>query len=68
MKRTGNGANYGVEYFRTDLANVAEKTKSIPAEYINADGNGMTDAFIEYAKPLVGKLPVTEYLGNYPTV
>jgi 6-phosphofructokinase 1 len=68
MKRTGNGANYGVEYFRTDLANVAEHTKSVPDEFINADGNGMTDAFVEYAKPLVGKLPRTEYLGGLPTV
>ncbi|MBL7215123.1 MAG: 6-phosphofructokinase [Phycisphaerae bacterium] len=68
MKRTGNGAKYGVEYFRTDLCNVAEKTKAVPDEYINADGNGMTDAFIEYAKPLVGTLPETEFLGNYPTV
>ena len=68
MKRTGNGDNYGVEYFRTDLCNVAEKTKSVPDEYINADGNGMTDAFIEYAAPLVGKLPKTEYLGNNPIV
>jgi 6-phosphofructokinase 1 len=68
MKRTGNGDNYGVEYFRTDLANVAEHTKSVPDEFINADGNGMTDAFVEYAKPLVGKLPKTEYLGNFPRV
>jgi len=68
MKRTGNGANYGVEYFRTDLSNVAEHTKSVPDEFINAEGNGMTDAFIEYAKPLVGKLPKTEYLGNLPKV
>ncbi|MHC5083703.1 MAG: 6-phosphofructokinase [Planctomycetota bacterium] len=68
MKRTGNGADYGIEYFRTDLSNVAEHTKSVPDEYINADGNGMTDAFIEYAKPLVGKLPETEFLGNLPMV
>jgi 6-phosphofructokinase 1 len=68
MKRTGEGDNYGVEYFRTDLSNVAEHTKSVPDEYINADGNGMTDAFIEYAKPLVGKLPQTEYIGNLPIV
>ncbi len=68
MKRTGSGADYGVEYFRTDLCNVAEHTKSVPDEYINADGNGMTDAFIEYAAPLVGKLPRTEYLGTLPIV
>ncbi len=68
MKRTGNGANYGVEYFRTDLSKVAEKTKSVPDEYINAEGNGMTKAFIEYALPLTGGLPQTEYLGTYPRV
>jgi 6-phosphofructokinase 1 len=68
MKRTGNGAKYGVEYFRTNLANVAEKTKSVPDEYINKDGNGMTPAFVEYAAPLCGALPKTEYLGGYPKV
>jgi 6-phosphofructokinase 1 len=68
MKRTGSGNKYGVEYFRTDLSNVAEKTKSVPDEYINKDGNGMTQAFIEYALPLVGGLPKTEYLGGYPKV
>lgn len=66
MKRLGNGADYAVELFRTNLSEVAEHTKSVPDEFINADGNGMTDAFIEYAMPLVGRLPKTEYLGNYP--
>jgi len=66
MKRLGNGADYAVELFRTNLSEVAEHTKSVPDEFINADGNGMTDAFVEYAMPLVGKLPKTEYLGNYP--
>jgi 6-phosphofructokinase 1 len=68
IKRTGNGANYAVELFRTELKNVAEKTKSMPDEFINADGNGITDAFVEYAMPLVGGLPKTEYLGNRPRI
>lgn len=68
MKRTGNGDEYGIELFRTELKNVAEKTKSMPAEFINAEGNGVTEAFMEYAKPLTGKLPKTEYLANYPKV
>jgi 6-phosphofructokinase len=68
IKRTGNGANYAVELFRTELKNVAEKTKSMPDEFINADGNGITDAFVEYAMPLVGDLPKTEYLGNRPRI
>ncbi|MEN6576088.1 MAG: 6-phosphofructokinase [Phycisphaerales bacterium] len=68
MKRTGNGKSYGVELFRTELKNVAEKTKSMPAEYLNNDGNGVTQAFVEYAMPLTGPLPKTEYLGGYPRV
>jgi ATP-dependent phosphofructokinase / diphosphate-dependent phosphofructokinase len=68
IKRTGNGDDYGVELFRTELKNVAEKTKSMPKEFINAEGNGVTDAFMKYALPLTGKLPKTEYLGNYPKV
>ena len=68
IRRTGNGPDYAVELFRTELSNVAEKTKSMPDEFINAEGNGITDAFIEYALPLAGELPETEYLGNYPKV
>ncbi|MBU1259931.1 MAG: 6-phosphofructokinase [Planctomycetes bacterium] len=68
MKRTGSGKNYGVELFRTELKNVAEKTKSLPDEFINKEGNGVTDAFIKYAMPLTGGLPKTEYLGNKPKI
>ncbi len=68
IQRTGDGDNYAVELVRTELKNVAEKTKSIPDEYINADGNGVTDAFVKYAMPLVGGLPKTEYLGTYPKI
>lgn len=68
IKRISNKPKYAVEMFRTELSNVAEKTRSMPDEFINADGNGVTDAFIEYATPLIAKLPKTEYLGNYPRV
>jgi ATP-dependent phosphofructokinase / diphosphate-dependent phosphofructokinase len=68
IRRVGEGAQYAADYFRTELENVAEKTKSVPDEYINAEGNGMTRAFIDYAMPLVGELPQTEYLGNYPRI
>jgi 6-phosphofructokinase 1 len=68
MKRTGNGKDYGVELFRTELKNVAEKTKSLPDEYINADGNNVTQAFLDYAMPLAGEVPKTEYLGTHPRI
>lgn len=68
MKRIGNGKNYAVELFRTELANVAEKTKSLADEYINKDGNGITQSFVDYAMPLTGGLPKTSYLGNKPKI
>jgi 6-phosphofructokinase 1 len=68
IKRLRNKPRYSVELFRTELSNVAEKTKPMPDEFINAEGNGVTDAFIEYALPLIGKLPKTEYLGGFPRV
>jgi hypothetical protein len=40
----------------------------MPDEFINAEGNGITDAFVKYALPLTGGLPKTEYLGGYPRV
>jgi 6-phosphofructokinase 1 len=64
MKRIGSGKNYAVELFRTELANVAEKTKSLADEYINKEGNGITQAFVDYAMPLTGGLPKMGYLGN----
>ena len=68
IKRLGNGTNYKAELFRTELSNVAEKTKPMPDEFINAEGNGVTAAFVEYAMPLTGGLPKTGYLANYPKV
>ena len=56
-----SGSKYKMELFRTDLKNVAEKTKSMPDEFINSQGNGITDAFVKYALPLTGGLPKTEY-------
>ena len=68
MKRIGEGKDYAVELFLTDLKNVAEFTKPLPDEYINEAGNGVTQAFLDYAAPLAGKLPKTEYLGTNPKV
>jgi 6-phosphofructokinase 1 len=68
IERLGGGEKYAVKYFRTELSNVAEKTKPMPDEFINAEGNGVTEAFVEYAMPLTGGVPRTEYLGNRPRV
>ncbi|MHC4637832.1 MAG: 6-phosphofructokinase [Planctomycetota bacterium] len=68
IKRVGEGDNYAVELFCTELRNVAEKTKSMPDKFINSKGNSVTKAFIKYAAPLTGLLPKTYFLGGQPRV
>lgn len=51
--------------FETDLVElkeVAQKTRTVPKKFISESGNNVTWSFIEYARPLVGELPVKGYL------
>jgi 6-phosphofructokinase 1 len=57
MKRVGD---YAIEYSLAQLTDVAAKTKLMPAEFINAEGNGVTEAFLNYVRPLVGEMPVLD--------
>lgn len=45
---------YEIEYTLTELENIAAKTKHMPDEFINQEGNNVTDAFIQYGTPLLG--------------
>ncbi|MBP9003145.1 MAG: 6-phosphofructokinase [Candidatus Hydrogenedentes bacterium] len=57
IKREGD---YAVSYFLTPLETVARHSTSMPDAFINEAGNDVTDAFIRYARPLVGQLPGAE--------
>ncbi len=48
---------YSIYYEVVPLSKVAKETRSMPSKFINKKGNFVTRAFIEYAKPLIGKLP-----------
>ncbi len=48
---------YQVELRSVSLDEVALHTKLMDDKYINAQGNFVTDEYIKYIKPLVGKLP-----------
>lgn len=61
MKRVSNSP-YTIELDKTSIKNVAKDTKHLAAEFISG-GNDITQAFIDYAKPLVGELPV---VGTFP--
>jgi 6-phosphofructokinase 1 len=51
IHRTGN---YSVDYRLSPLEEIAAKTRKMPDDYINADGNDVTDQFMLYVRPLLG--------------
>jgi 6-phosphofructokinase 1 len=55
MKRVSNSP-YKIELDTTSIKNVARETKHLDPSFIR-NGNDITEAFVEYAKPLVGALP-----------
>ena len=46
--------NYSVAYDLVPLESVAGKTRVMPDEFINAEGDGVTTAFYNYCRPLIG--------------
>lgn len=46
--------DYAVDYDLVPLENVAGKTRHMPDEFINEAGNGVTEAFKNYCRPLLG--------------
>jgi len=48
------GPVYNVRYDKVSLAEVANKERTFPADWIAQSGYDVTDEFIRYAKPLVG--------------
>jgi len=51
-----SGGRYSVSYRLISLDAVAGRERVVPAEFLNEDGNGVTRAFHDYARPLVGPL------------
>jgi 6-phosphofructokinase 1 len=51
IQRTGN---YSVDYRIVPLAEIAAKTRTIPAEFLTPAGNDVTSAFYGYGRPLLG--------------
>ena len=51
------GTEYVCEYITAPLSEVAVNAKPMPDEFINAEGNFVTPAFMDYLNPLVGEMP-----------
>ena len=59
------GAGYRARYDVTELKNVAKETRPMEAHFLRGD-NDVAPQFLEYVRPLVGHLPVTARLSDYP--
>ncbi len=53
---------YQVAFAPRPIAEAAKYTRSVPKEFIAKNGHDVTEAFIEYARALVGELPPCETL------
>lgn len=51
------GKTYKAEYGTMPLAEVANKERPLPDEYIAEGGMDVTPAFLRYARPLIGEMP-----------
>ena len=55
--RRKKGKKYQVFFERVELRQVAKETRHMPDAYIAKNGCDVTKAFLDYAAPIVGKLP-----------
>ena len=60
------GSEYKCTTGTIGLVEVAIKAKPIPDEFINAEGNFVTDEFRDYISPLIGELPNYTNLKYHP--
>ena len=65
LSRTSN-TPYAVSYSATAIADIANKVKSVPMEYINAEGNDVTSEMMTYLKPLIQGEPVVDFKDGLP--
>ena len=51
---------YRMAFAPVPIQNAAKYTRSVPKEYIAKNGHDVTEAFLAYARPIVGDLPPCE--------
>jgi 6-phosphofructokinase 1 len=61
-----DSAEYSISYTPKDIAKIANSVRTVPNEYINAEGNGITDAGVAYVKPLILGEVEQRYINGLP--
>lgn len=57
---------YAVEYSYAKIKDIANEAKSVPTEWINKEGNGITADLIDYLKPLIQGEVEQDYENGLP--
>lgn len=57
---------YCVEYGTQDVAVIANKEKTVPRDWINEEGNNVTERMIRYLKPLIRGVVQISYRNGLP--
>lgn len=65
LERTSNNP-YTVEYSYSPIKDIANEAKSVPREWINADGNDVTPELLEYLYPLIQGETKVKYKDGLP--
>ena len=59
IERDATNGGYNATYSFADISGIANAVKLVPREYINEEGNGITEQGIEYLRPLImGEIPI----------
>lgn len=66
--RTSKDGDYGFEISHADVAEIANKIKSVPAEFINDAGDNVSDSCCEYLAPLIMGEAYPAYTRGIPNV
>jgi 6-phosphofructokinase 1 len=57
---------YVTEYITVNIADIANRERKVPLDWIREDGMGVTDDFVRYARPLVQGELVPLFVGGLP--
>ena len=60
------GDPYRVEIGHSDVSEIANQIKAVPAEFINERGNNVTDACAKYLLPLIAGEAAPKYKDGVP--
>ena len=61
-----NSQEYSVSFGMADIRTIANEIKTVPLEYINEEGNGITEKGLKYLKPLIAGETAVKYEMGLP--